>query len=376
MATSTFSLECFSAMNTLQLSRIRRALLKWWDEGRRDLPWRRTQEPYAVWLAEVMLQQTRIETVIPYYERFLKRFSTVESLAEAQTDEVLKLWEGLGYYTRARNLHKAARMVVHQYGGRFPNTAEELGKLPGVGRYTAGAVASIAFHEPAPVVDGNVIRVLCRLFCIREEPTKTAVRNNLWQLAQMLVSTKRPGDFNQSMMELGATVCKVVQPNCGVCPLKRFCLARKNGLETVLPQMPKAPKLPEYEIAAGLVFRNGRILITKRKPEGLLGGLWEFPGGKREKGETLAQTAAREIREETGIEVSVGSLLVSVRHAYSHFKIVLHAFLCEYRGGRARAIGCDAVKWVWPKQLKEYAFPAANQRIIKKLMLEGNKAAR
>lgn len=376
MATPTFSLECFSAMNTPRLSRIRKALLKWWDDGRRDLPWRRSEEPYAVWLAEVMLQQTRIETVIPYYERFLKRFATVESLAEAKTDEVLKLWEGLGYYGRARNLHKAARMVVHQYGGCFPNTAEELGKLPGVGRYTAGAVASIAFHEPTPAVDGNVIRVLCRLFCIREEPTKTAVRNNLWQLARMLVSTKRPGDFNQSMMELGATVCKVVQPNCDGCPLKRFCLARKNGLEAVLPHVPKAPKLPEYEIAAGLVFRNGRILITKRKPEGLLGGLWEFPGGKREKGETLAQTAGREIREETGIEVSVGSLLVSVRHAYSHFKIVLHAFLCEYRGGQARAIGCDAVKWVWPKQLKQYAFPAANQKIIKKLMPGGNQAAR
>ncbi|MEJ5260404.1 MAG: A/G-specific adenine glycosylase [Anaerohalosphaeraceae bacterium] len=352
---------------------IRQALLRWWDQGHRDLPWRRTKDPYAVWLAEMMLQQTRIETVIPYYERFLQHFPTVESLAEAKLDSVLKLWEGLGYYSRARHLHKAAQIIVREYGGRFPEKASELQKLPGVGRYTAGAVASIAFHQPAPLVDGNVIRVLCRLFCIRQEPTQTAVKNKLWQLAETLVCPRRPGDFNQSLMELGAVVCKPGLPDCRMCPLEMFCLAKQKGLQAVLPIMPKSGKLPEYEIAVGIVFRKGRVLIAKRKAEGLLGGLWEFPGGKREAGETLEQTAAREIREETAIAVSVGPCLTVVRHAYSHFKIVLHAFLCEYQGGKAEPLGCDAVKWVWPSRLIQYAFPAANLKIFQKLHSWVNK---
>lgn len=338
--------------------------MAWWDRGHRDLPWRRTKDPYAVWLAEMMLQQTRIETVIPYYERFLKHFPTVQSLAKAGLDSVLKLWEGLGYYSRARNLQKAAQMIVRDFQGRFPNHVRDLQKLPGVGRYTAGAVASIAFNQPAPLVDGNVIRVLCRLFCIRQDPTRSAVKKRLWQTAETLVCPNRPGDFNQSLMELGAVVCKPLRPDCDRCPLESFCEARKKGLQTVLPKMPKTGKLPEYEIAAGIVFRNGRVLIAKRKAEGLLGGLWEFPGGKREPGETLEETAAREIREETGIAADVGPSLAVVRHAYSHFKIVLHAFVCEYRSGQAQPLGCQAVKWVWPSQLKKYAFPAANHPIL------------
>lgn len=347
--------------------RIRRALLEWWDRGHRDLPWRRTKDPYAVWLAEMMLQQTRIETVIPYYHRFLNRLPTVEALAQTKIDTVLKLWEGLGYYSRARNLHKAAQMIVRECGGRFPQDVVDLQKLPGVGRYTAGAIASIAFGQPAALVDGNVIRVLSRIFCIREDTTKTAVKNRIWQLAGDLVCTKRPGDLNQSMMELGALVCKPISPDCPNCPVKRHCLALKKNLQHDLPHLPKAKKLPRYTIAVGIVYKNGRILIGKRKPQGLLGGLWEFPGGKKRKDETLQQAAAREIYEETGIQVSVGRRVGIVRHAYSHFQIVLHAFLCEYRNGRATPLGCDAVKWVWPSQLKKYAFPAANHPILAQL---------
>jgi A/G-specific adenine glycosylase len=354
-------------MDKPKATRIRKSLLTWWDRGRRDLPWRRTKDPYAVWVSEIMLQQTRIDTVIPYYHRFLSRLPTVESLARARLDSVLKLWEGLGYYSRARNLHKAARVIVQQYGGRFPQDVDGLLNLPGIGRYTAGAIASIAFGRPAAVVDGNIIRLLCRLFCIREDPTRATAKNRIWQLAEELVCTQRPGDLNQSMMELGSQICKPLNPDCPRCPVKRNCLALKENLQHDLPRMPKAQKLPQYTIAVGIVFQKDRVLIGKRRPDGMLGGLWEFPGGKKKKSESLKEAAAREIREETGVEVRLGRRLMIVRHAYSHFKIVLHAYLCDYLSGTARPLGCQAVKWVPVKQLSRYAFPSANQKIIKKL---------
>lgn len=361
------SIEYDRVMKIPHTAGIRNALLAWWDTGRRDLPWRRTKDPYAIWLSEIMLQQTRIDTVIPYYHRFLKKLPTVQKLARANIDTILKLWEGLGYYTRARNLHKAAKVIVKEYGGQFPREVKELMKLPGIGRYTAGAIASIAFGVPAPLVDGNVIRVLCRIYCIKEDPTKTKIKNKIWRLAEDLVCTKRPGDLNQSMMELGARICKPTSPDCPACPVKQNCLARKQNLQDDLPRLPKAKKLPEYTIAVGIVFKDNKVLIDKRKPEGLLGGLWEFPGGKKKKSETLKQAVTREVREEVGIEVNVGHRLMIVRHAYSHFKIVLHAYLCEYKSGTAVPLGCDAVKWVTVRQLPRYAFPAANQKILAKL---------
>lgn len=315
-----------------------------------------------------MLQQTRIDTVVPYYNRFVKRLPTVYKLACAKIDTVLKLWEGLGYYTRARNLHKAAKVIVKQYEGRFPQDVKMLQKLPGIGQYTAGAIASIAFNIPAPILDGNVVRVLSRLFCIQKDPTKTKTKTQLWQLAEQMVCSKRPGDLNQSMMEFGALVCTPVNPLCDQCPLKRSCLAKKQNLQHDLPVKAASKKLPEYSIAVGVVFKNSKVLIDKRKPEGLLGGLWEFPGGKKLKTETFKQAVTREVREETGIEIEVGRRLMIVRHTYSHFKIKMHVYLCQYQSGTAKPITCTAVKWATPQDLKKYAFPAANQRIIEQLL--------
>lgn len=343
---------------------IRNALLTWWDTGRRDLPWRRTNDPYAIWISEVMLQQTRIDTVIPYYHRFLKKLPTVEKLARAKIDTVLKLWEGLGYYSRARNLHKAAKIIVQKYAGKFPQDVKDLTDLPGIGRYTAGAIASIAFGRPVPLVDGNVIRVLSRIYCIREDPSQTAVKKQIWLLAEKLVCIRRPGDLNQSLMELGAIVCKPANPDCAACPLRGHCLARKQNLQQDLPRLPRAKKIPQYTIAVGVVLKGDKVLIDKRKSDGMLGGLWEFPGGKKQKGETLKQSVVREVREEVGIDVRVGRRLAIVRHAYSHFKIVLHAYVCEHQAGTPAPLGCEAVKWVPLKQLSRYAFPAANQRLI------------
>ena len=353
---------------------IRRALLKWFREDARDLPWRKTKDPYFIWLSEIILQQTRVDQGLPYYLRFTRAFPTVRDLADAPEGKVLKLWEGLGYYSRARNLHKAARLVCEEFGGVVPGDMDGLRLLPGVGRYTAGAIASIAFGLVEPVLDGNVIRVLCRLFRIDTPPRQAATLEELWSLAGKLLSETRPGDFNQAMMELGAMVCLPKTPSCASCPLGSHCRARKAGVQASLPIKAAKKPIPHHTIVAGVIrARRGggeKILIDRRPEAGLLGGLWEFPGGKVEPGETLPDALAREIREEVGLAVTVGEELCIVEHAYSHFRITLHAFACELANPRSRprAIACDEVKWVAPAALKNYAFPKANHKILEPLV--------
>lgn len=344
-----------------------RALLGWYVRRRRDLPWRHTRDPYAIWVSEMMLQQTQVATVIPYYERWMRSFPTVRSLAAASEARVLKAWEGLGYYTRARNLHRAAKVVALELDGRLPDTAEDLRQLPGIGPYTAGAIASIAFGRDEPVVDGNVARVLCRLCRIQSNPKSPATVKRLWATAREMLPSGRAGDFNQAMMELGATVCIPRGPKCGECPVARFCQARAHGEQDRLPRTPPRKAVPHYHGAIGVIRHRGRVLIDRRKPEGLLGGLWEFPGGKRERGETLEECLHREVREELEIEIADLRPLTVIRHAYSHFRVTLHVFECRLLRGRPRAIACAECRWVRPGDLRRYAFPTANKRIIELL---------
>jgi A/G-specific adenine glycosylase len=345
-------------------------LLAWWDAGHADLPWRRTRDPYAVWVSEVMLQQTQIATVIPYYERWMARFPTVAALAGASLDEVLKLWEGLGYYSRARNLHAAAQQVMAEHDGRLPTTAAGLMDLRGIGRYTAGAVASIAFDEPAPVLDGNVIRVLSRLVDLPDDVTQTATRNALWQLAADLVPAKRPGDYNQALMELGQSVCLPGNPLCLLCPLARVCLARQRGTQAERPVRPPRKRTPHYDVVAGVIWAtgtpaaDGRFLITQRPLDGMLGGLWEFPGGKQEAGESLEAALVREIREELAIPITPGAHLITVAHAYTHFRITLHAFHAAYDGGEPQHLGVADHAWVTLTDVDAYAFAVTDRKII------------
>jgi A/G-specific adenine glycosylase len=353
--------------DVLPAQTIRRALLRWFDENARDLPWRRTTDPYAIWISEIMLQQTQVATAGPYYERFVRRFPTVEKLARARLDTVLKQWEGLGYYSRARNLHRAAQEIVARFGGHLPTTKDDLLTLPGVGAYTAGAVASIAFGRREPVVDGNVIRVLCRLCRIQDDPKKSAVRKEIWALAEQLLPAARPGDFNQALMELGSEICLPRNPRCDTCPLRAMCQARLHGDQAKLPVRSPKKKIPHYTVVVGVIRKQGHILIDKRKPEGLLGGLWEFPGGKQERGETLEAALQREIREELGIQIRIEGKLATVDHAYSHFRIRLHAFECTHVSGKPRCGSCTDIKWVHPADLDRYAFPAANTKIIRAL---------
>ncbi len=350
-------------------AQIQKALLDWFARSARDLPWRRTSDPYAIWISEIMLQQTRVQAVVPYYERFLSRFPTVEALAHAHLDAVLKLWEGLGYYSRARNLHQAARRIVAHFDGRLPATREALLSLPGIGRYTAGAIASIAFGRREPVVDGNVTRVLCRLFRIHDPPKDAAVQRKIWSLAGKLTPEDRPGHFNQAMMELGREVCQPRHPSCDECPASHICEARRHNEQDSLPVRTPKKRLPSHIVAVGVIYRDGRILIDKRKPEGLLGGLWEFPGGKKRRGESVEAALRREVREELAITIRVGRLLTVVDHAYSHFRVHLHAFECTCVSGVPRCLACDDFKWVRPQDLGRYAFPAANHRIIEILRM-------
>jgi len=349
-------------------SLLHKQLLGWFAAAARTLPFRGTRDPYAIWLSEIMLQQTQVATVIPYYERFLKKLPTIESLAAAKLDTVLKLWQGLGYYTRAKSLHKAAQFIMQQHGGQFPTDFEQILDLPGIGRYTAGAIASIAFGQRKAVVDGNVIRVLCRLYAIGDNPADAKTRDKLWAIAEDLLPKINCGDWNQALMELGSEICTPANPQCSGCPVRQCCQAFKCDLQAVLPIRKKAPKTPCYTVVVGLVIdQRGRILIDKRKAEGFLGGLWELPGGKKQKSETFKAALEREIREETGLTVKAGKKLCTVKHAYSHFSVVLHTYHCTPVSGKAKALTCDAVRWISPADIRKYAFPAGTMKIFAKI---------
>jgi A/G-specific adenine glycosylase len=344
--------------------RIREALLAWYGASRRRLPWRLTRDPYRIWVSEVMLQQTQVATAVPYYHRFLKRFPDLETLAQADLQEVLKLWEGLGYYARARNLRRAAALVRAEHGGRVPRSWEGFRRLPGVGDYIAAAVLSIAFEAPHAVVDGNVKRVLARLFAIEDAANSAAAKAVFREAAEGLLERRRPGDFNQAVMELGALVCTPRAPRCASCPLGGFCRAHARGEESAYPRRKAPRKVPEALIAVGVVRRNGRLLITRRRPEGLLGGLWEFPGGKVREGEDPRAACARELLEEVGLKVAVGGRLARVRHAYSHLRIVMEVFWCRAPAGRVRLNGPVDFRWVRAQELARYPFPGANRKFM------------
>ena len=343
-------------------------LLTWYEKTAADLPWRQSHDPYRVWLSEIMLQQTQVETVKPYYARFLEAYPTVGDLAAAPLDDVLKHWEGLGYYSRARNLHRAAQAVSDQ-GGEFPHTLEALMVLPGIGRYTAGALASIAFGVRAPVLDGNVIRVYARLLDLPDDVTQTSTQARLWDQAEAWLPDERAGDYNQALMDLGRLVCKPKNPLCAQCPIRAHCLAFQHSTQDARPVKKAKAPTPHYDVTAGMIWNeDGELLIAQRPLEGLLGGLWEFPGGKQEEGETLPACLRRELREELAIEVEVGELFARVEHAFTHFKITLYAFTCRYVSGEPQTIGVRAWAWVMPDDLTKYSFGKADRQVIDALM--------
>lgn len=345
-------------------------LAAWFERGHRTMPWRETRHPYPIWLSEVMLQQTQVETVRAYYDRFMARWPTVEALAAADDAEVMKAWEGLGYYARARNLLAAARAVAAR--GGFPNTLDGMTSLPGVGRSTAGAILSFAFGQRHPILDGNVKRVLARLTDLAEPVKGAAVEGRLWALSGALLdAASDPWTHNQAVMELGARICLPRRPNCPACPWQADCAAHAAGTTAERPVRSRRAPVPHKHIGVGILHHDDLFYIQLRPPEGLLGGLWEFPGGKQEPGERIEDTVTRELAEETGVAVTVGEALAPVRHAYTHFKVTLHPFLCApvdpqtLRDLVPRA--AVEARWVPLEALDAYAFPKANRRILEAL---------
>ena len=353
---------------------IQRGILSWFEKNSRDVPWRRDPTPYRVWVSEIMLQQTRTGTVIPYYERWMRAFPAVEALAAADLSAVLKAWEGLGYYSRARNLHAAAKVVSAQLGGRLPEAPEGLRRLPGIGRYTANAIASIAFGRDVPVVDGNVSRVLARLLAIEEDITAKATQDRLWALAGEFLPPGKAATWNPALMEFGARVCTPRKPACPSCPISRWCAAGAAGTPEAYPRR-RRRQIPRVEAAVGVIRRGDRVFVQRRPPSGFLGGLWEFPGGKRRPGETLRACLRRELAEEVGFCGTIGRRIMTNQHGYSMFQVTLHAYECVWRGAAPRP---KALEWRWagPGELEDLAFPAANRRLIESLRRRARGGAR
>ena len=343
-------------------------LLTWFDRHRRALPWRRTSDPYRIWVSEVMLQQTQVSTVLPYYERWMGRFPTLAALARASEDEVLGVWAGLGYYSRARRLLAGARAVMEEHAGELPKAAAELRRLSGIGEYTAGAIASIAFAEPEPVVDGNVRRVLCRLSGLRGDPTRAPLARRLGELARQMVPVERPGDHNQALMELGATVCTPDRPRCAQCPLGEVCFAKKRGLQAVLPALPRRPRPTPLHMVAAILERRGRLLVVKL-PDGASrwAGLWQFPSSEVGKTETAEVAAARTLIELVGLTATAQEHFMCVRHAVTRYRVMLDAYRCRAERGLARALGVAEVAWKAQSELEGLAMPAAHRRLSRAL---------
>jgi A/G-specific adenine glycosylase len=342
-------------------------LLDWFAGHQRDLPWRRDRDPYCIWVSEVMLQQTQVVAVVPYFERFLAAFPTVAALAAADEQDVLRLWEGLGYYRRARDLHRTARRLVAEHGGRFPDDPAVLGALPGMGRYTVGAVLSQAFDRRLPILEANSQRVLCRIFGERGDPTQGPTRRRLWALAEALLPARRVGAFNQALMELGALVCTPAAPCCSACPVAAHCEARRLGVQSEIPQRPARPEVVPVQEAAVIVRRGAEVLLVQRPAEGRWANLWEFPHAALAEGETHEETAQRVVRDLAGLQADVGAELLTVRHGITRYRITLVCFEAAYRSGTFRSTFYREAAWVRPAELPGYPVSVPQRRLARTL---------
>ena len=354
---------------------FRADLLGWFVENARDLPWRRTLEPYHVWLSEIMLQQTQMDRAVQYFLRFLERFPDIASLAAAHEDEVLKLWEGLGYYSRAKNLLRAARVVMNGHGGVFPATFEAVRALPGVGPYTAGAVMSVAYNDTRPAVDANVERVLSRLFDIDQAVSEPAVKRRILAAAWELLPPGQARAFNQGLMEFGALVCAPRKPACPHCPVSRHCLARASGKVAQRPVLAPKPSIIRVDMACGVLVTHGLVFIQKRRADDVWPGLWEFPGGVIEPGETPEQAMVREFGEETGLRVRPAGKIAVVRTSYTRYRITLHGYFCQVEPGQVpqqdhRLHEAEEARLLPPQELGAFAFPAGHARLLARLLTD------
>jgi A/G-specific adenine glycosylase len=348
-----------------QRQTLRRRLLAWYAKHRRDLPWRRSRDPYCVWISEIMLQQTQVATVRDYFERFTRRFPNVESLAAAEEAEVLRLWEGLGYYRRARQLHAAAKKVVAEFDGQFPSDPESLQQLPGIGRYTAGAIASIAFDRRAPILEANTIRLLSRLIAFRGNPHSQTGQRPLWRVAEEILPQTRVAEFNQALMEIGSLVCTPSEPKCLDCPLSVVCAARMAGLQSEIPQAKPRTVYTDVREAAVIVRKNGSVLVRQCAADERWAGLWDFPRFALEADGPLfaKQEIAAKVAAQTGIECDPGGLLKTMKHGVTRYRITLDCYQAAYLGGRVNAKKDTAVRWLPVGELSSLPLSTTGRKI-------------
>ena len=337
--------------------------MAWYQSNAREFLWRGLDDPYLIWISEVMLQQTQVETVIPYFQRWTSEFPDIQSVAQASEDEVLKLWEGLGYYSRARNIKKSAAIIHHQLNGVIPSTTHELIKLPGIGEYIAGAIASIAFGLNEPALDANGIRVVSRLFNFHGLVNKTRNKNILKEYLRELIPNGKAGDFNQAVMDLGSIVCRSVNPICEKCPIRKECIAFSKNTQIELPVVKERPAKPHVEVVAAILRKGEKVLIDKRSADGLLGGMWEFPGGKIEQDEDHSTALKRELMEELGISVNLEDLFGIYTHAYTHFTVKVHTYFAKIINGEPKALEADDIKWVVINTLGDFPMGKVDRSI-------------
>lgn len=352
--------------STAWLRSARQRLIAWYRRHARELSWRGTRDPYAVWVSEIMLQQTQVATVERYYPRFLKAFPTIAALAASPEDRVLRLWEGLGYYRRARQLHAAAKQIVAEHGGVFPCDIEAVRALPGIGRYTAGAILSIAFDQRQPILEANTIRLLSRLLAYRGDPTSSAGQRLLWQLAESLLPQRDCGQFNQALMELGSLVCTPRDPNCDACPLQALCPTRRDGLQNDIPAPKRQPEMEDLHEAAVMVVRRGQVLLRKCTAGERWAGLWDFPrfGVAADNGQPIPQQIAEQVRRLTGIEISSLRHVTTLRHGVTRFRIKLDGYLAEFESA-AKKNGLQSQRWVKPTDLEKFPLSTTGRKLAK-----------
>jgi A/G-specific adenine glycosylase len=344
---------------------LRRRLLAWFDRHRRDLPWRQDRDAYRIWVSEVMLQQTHAAVVIPYFERFVQAFPTFSDLAAADPQTVLLLWEGLGYYRRARDLHAAAQQLVAKHAGRVPNDPDLLAGLPGLGRYTRNAILSQAYDRRLPILEANSQRVLSRLYGYPEDPRQGPARARLWERAEELLPVRRAGDFNQAVMELGAVLCTSAAPRCPACPLAQFCLARQLGIQDKIPPPSRPVRVVAVNETAVVVWRKKTVLLVQRPATGRWAGMWEFPHGVKDASETFARAGIRHVRELTGVRAALGAEVMTVRHGITRYRITLACFEARYTSGRYHSAFYQQGRWVTPNQLALFPISAPQRRLAK-----------
>ena len=348
---------------------IQAKLLEWFKKNKRDLPWRKTRDPYAIWVSEILLQQTQVKTVIPYYKRFLKSFPTVHYLAKSDLSKVLKVWEGLGYYSRARNLHRASKIVLNHFHGRIPDNLKDLLSLPGIGRSTAGAILSFAFHKEAPILDGNAKRVLSRLFALSGNPGENKTEKLLWKISESLIPRGHSNPFNQGLMDLGSMLCTPKDPLCPRCPLRDLCKGRASGEPERFPTKKTKKKIPRIEAMAAVFQQNGKVLLKQRPAKGLLGGLWDFPNWRIEGNQRLSlrlrSRLRNTIKKETGMNVEVKESIGTFRQTFSHFKLTVQVFHCHPLNGKVNG------KWVPVRNLRLFPMSRIHRKIAEMINEKG-----